>query len=171
LDTKYNDQMSGVKLWSYRGNQRKIVDRCRCCVLRPLSKAATSPSAGSMAIAKARMTRVTKGRAISPRLGQPVAGGTGRWETPKCPLWWICCHACRAYWRPRTPQTASTYRRATSTCCCPSSPVAVTYYFNNIILYNIICCMYQKFNVLQLKILFVLKLWKNSIFQLSTVDL
>jgi len=126
--------MSGTIVCSYRGNQRKIVDRCRCCVLLLLSKAATSPNVGSMVIAKGRMTRATKGRAISPRLGQPVAGGTGRWETPRYPFWRICCHVCRAYWRLRIPQTASTYRRATSTCSCPSSPVTMKFYFKNIIL-------------------------------------
>jgi len=70
--------MSGAILCSYPENQRKIVDRRWCCVLRPLSKASTSPNAETTAIARARVTRVTKGRAISPRLGQPVAGGTGR---------------------------------------------------------------------------------------------
>lgn len=78
MNTKYKDQMSYYVRCSYRENQQKIVSRHRCCVLRSLSKAATSPSAGSMAIARERVTRVTKGRAIYPRLGQPVAGGTGR---------------------------------------------------------------------------------------------
>jgi len=62
----------------YQENRRKIVGHRPCYVLRPPSLAATSPNAGSKAISRAQVTRVTKERAIGLRLGQLSAGGIDR---------------------------------------------------------------------------------------------